>query len=95
MKKTKTYNLRKQSKLNNIETLIHESNLLKIPIEEIIFLDKHTDDFSKSIILFLIKNNMSALDNTEHFNLRHFLELPLKRHETYLYSKKITTRIIK
>jgi hypothetical protein len=93
-KKTNTYNLRKRSKLNNIENLIHESNLLKIPLEEIILLDKPTNNFSNLVTIWLIKKNINALNNIEHFNLRHFLELPLNRDIDYLYTKKLPSELL-
>jgi len=87
-------NLKKNCKLNNIQTLIHESNLLKIPLEEIILLDKPTNDFSNLVTLWLIKKNINALNNKEHFNLRHFLELPLNRDRDYIYSKKLPSELL-
>jgi hypothetical protein len=80
--------------LNNIQFLIHESNLLNIPLEEIILLDKPTSDFCNSITIYLIKKHINALNNKEHFGLRHFFELPLNRNINYLYSQKIPPELL-
>jgi hypothetical protein len=80
--------------LNNIQTLIYESNLLKIPLEEIILLDKPSSDFCDLVTLWLIKKHINALNNKEHFGLRHFFELPLNRNIDYLYSKKIPPELL-
>jgi len=90
----KRYKLRNLSKLNNIQYLIHESNLSKIPLEEIILLDKPTSDFCNSVTIWLIKKHINALNNTEHFDLRHFFELPLNRDIDYIYSKKIPLELL-
>jgi hypothetical protein len=89
------YNRKPSSEpLNNIQTLIHESKLLKIPLEEIILLDKPTSDFCNSVTLWLIKKHINALNNKAHFGLRHFFELPLNRNIDYLYSKKIPPELL-
>lgn len=89
------YNRKPSSEpLNNIQTLIHESKLLKIPLEEIILLDKPTSDFCNSVTLWLIKKHINALNNKEHFGLRHFFELPLNRDIDYIYSKKLPSELL-